>query len=103
MIADLGLGALLIAFLLALYGSAAALIGAGQNKQSWVASARIAMLLSFPVISISVLCLIYSLVNLDFNLEYVAMVTSRSMPQYLRATALWGGQPGSLLFWAWLM
>lgn len=103
MIADLGLGALLIAFLLALYGSAAALIGARQNKQSWVASARIAMLLSFPVISISVLCLIYSLVNLDFNLEYVAMVTSRSMPQYLRATALWGGQPGSLLFWAWLM
>lgn len=103
MIADLGLGALLIAFMLALYGSAAAWIGARQNKQNWVASARIAALLSFPVISVAALCLVYSLVNLDFNLEYVAMVSSRSMPQYLRATALWGGQSGSLLFWAWLM
>jgi cytochrome c-type biogenesis protein CcmF len=25
------------------------------------------------------------------------------MPWYLKATALWGGQAGSLLFWAWLM
>lgn len=103
MIADLGLGALLVALLLALYGGAAAWIGARQDKDNWVASARIATLLSFPIISIAVLCLVYSLVHLDFNLEYVAMVSSRSMPSYLRATALWGGQAGSLLFWAWLM
>jgi cytochrome c-type biogenesis protein CcmF len=25
------------------------------------------------------------------------------MPLYLRATAWWGGQAGSLLFWSWLM
>jgi cytochrome c-type biogenesis protein CcmF len=30
-------------------------------------------------------------------------VTSSSMPTYLKVTAWWGGQAGSLLFWSWLM
>ncbi len=30
-------------------------------------------------------------------------VTSKSMPTYLKVTAWWGGQAGSLLFWSWLM
>ena len=30
-------------------------------------------------------------------------VTSNSMPFYLKVTALWGGQPGSLVFWSWLL
>lgn len=103
MIADLGFFALLMAFLLALYGCAAAALGLWRRQPAWVASARLATLLSFPLLTVAALTLIYSLVNLDFNLEYVASVTSRSMPMYLRATALWGGQAGSLLFWSWLM
>lgn len=103
MIADLGFGALLIAFALAIYSAVAAVYGARSGREDWVSSARLAMLLTFPVLSISALCLILSLVNLDFSLDYVARVTSRSMPTYLRVTALWGGQSGSLLFWSWLM
>ena len=34
---------------------------------------------------------------------FIASVTSSSMPLYLRLTALWGGQAGSLLFWSWLL
>ncbi len=36
-------------------------------------------------------------------MQYVYNVTSNSMPLYLRITALWGGQSGSLVFWSWLM
>ncbi|HRE28388.1 MAG TPA: hypothetical protein PK954_17225, partial [Anaerolineales bacterium] len=43
------------------------------------------------------------LVTEQYQVAYVADVTSSSMPIYLRVTALWGGQAGSLLFWAWLM
>src|SRR3990172_217940 len=103
MIADLGFFALVTAFMLALYGCAAAVYGHWRKAPQWIGSARAATLLTFPLLTISALSLVYSLVNLDFNLEYVASVTSRSMPLYLRATALWGGQAGSLLFWAWLM
>ena len=103
MIADLGFFGLLTAFLLALYGCAAALYGHWQRSPRWVASARAATLLTFPLLTLSALSLVYSLIDLDFQIEYVASVTSRSMPLYLRATALWGGQAGSLLFWSWLM
>jgi cytochrome c-type biogenesis protein CcmF len=59
--------------------------------------------LTFPLISLVALTLIYELVTGHYELEYVYSVTSREMPQYLKITALWGGQAGSLIFWSWLM
>jgi cytochrome c-type biogenesis protein CcmF len=103
MITDLGLGALFLTFVLSLYGISAAVYGAKTKSPSWVASARNAMLLTFPLLTLSALCLIYLLVNGHYEVEYVARVTSNTMPMYLKITALWGGQAGSLLFWSWLM
>jgi cytochrome c-type biogenesis protein CcmF len=103
MLAEFGFSALLIALLVTVYGSGAAVFGVRKNKPAWVESARLSMLLSFPLITLSVLSLVYYLVTGGFNLEYVSSVTSNSMPLYLRFAALWGGQSGSLLFWSWLM
>lgn len=103
MMVNLGFGALLIAFVLCIYGAIAAVYGARSGRDPWLASARSAMLLTFPLLTLAALSIIYALVTFDFQLDYVASVTSRSMPTYLRVTALWGGQSGSLLFWAWLM
>jgi cytochrome c-type biogenesis protein CcmF len=103
MVANFGYGALLVTFLVSIYGVFAAIYGARKNDHAWVDSARLAMLLTFPLITTSALCLIYLLVKGDYSLEYVASVTSSSMPIYLRITALWGGQSGSLVFWSWLM
>ena len=103
MVANFGYGALLITLLLAIYGVFAAVYGARSNKPAWVESARLAMLLTFPLITVAALSLIYLLVNGHYEVEFVSSVTSSSMPIYLRITALWGGQSGSLVFWAWLM
>ncbi len=103
MIADFGYGALLVALLVSFYGIGAAIYGARKNRADWVESARLSMLLTFPLITLSVLSLIYLLVTGNYQLEYVSSVTSNSMPVYLRITALWGGQAGSLLFWSWLL
>jgi len=103
MIADFGYGALLIALLISIYGICAAIYGVQKNRADWVESARLSMLLTFPLITLSVLSLIYLLVTGNYQLEYVSSVTSNSMPIYLRITALWGGQSGSLLFWSWLL
>ena len=103
MIAGIGFGALVITFLVSLYGIGAAVYGARNNDRRWVESARLAMLLTFPLITISALSLIYMLVTGRFEYEFVSSVTSRSMPVYLRITALWGGQSGSLVFWSWLL
>ena len=61
------------------------------------------MLLTFPLLTVAVLCIIYLLVSGHYEIQYVSEVSSSSMPVYLRMTALWGGQSGSLIFWSWLM
>lgn len=103
MLANLGYGALVITWLIAIYGVVAAVYGVRRNSPAWVDSARNAMLLTFPLLTISALSIIILLVNGNYEVEYVASVTSNSMPLYLKVTALWGGQAGSLVFWTWLM
>src|SRR3970282_1796415 len=103
MVANLGYGALVIAFLISLYGAGAALYGVRKNDPAWIDSARNAMLLTFPLVSLAALTIIYLLVTNHYEVEYVTSVTSNSMPFYLKVTALWGGQAGSLIFWSWLM
>lgn len=103
MIINFGYGALLITFLISIYGVGAAIYGARRNQHAWVESARLATLLTFPLLTISSLSLIYLLVYGHYEVEFVSSVTSNSMPTYLRVTALWGGQSGSLVFWSWLL
>src|SRR3990172_5837989 len=100
---EIGYTALVMAFLLALYGAAAAAFGAKRQRPELVESARRAMLLSWPLISVAALAIIALLVSGRYDVEYVAKVTSSTMPPYLKVTALWGGQAGSLVFWSWLM
>jgi len=103
MIANLGFGTLVITFIASIYGVAASIYGLRQSKPTWVNSARNAMLLTFPLLTISTVSIILLLAGNHYEVEYVANVTSRTMPLYLKVTALWGGQAGSLLFWSWLM
>jgi len=103
MMTNLGLGALFLTFVISFYGIGAAIYGSKTKSPAWVASARNAMLLTFPLLTLSALSLIYLLVSGHYEVEYVARVTSDAMPVYLKITALWGGQAGSLLFWSWLM
>ena len=103
MIAVFGYGALFLTFLLSLYGIAAAAYGGVKQRPDWVESARLAMLLTFPVLSLVAGILIYLLVSNHYEVAFVYNVTSNSMPIYLKVTALWGGQSGSLVFWSWLM
>ena len=103
MLANIGYGTLIITFIVSIYGIIAAVYGVRRKTPAWVDSARNAMLLTFPLITISALSIIILLVTDHYEVEYVANVTSRSMPMYLKVTALWGGQAGSLIFWSWLM
>ena len=103
MVANLGYGALIITFIVSIYGAAAAMYGVRKNSPAWVDSARNAMLLTWPLLTVVALSIIYLLVSGSYEVEYVTAVTSNSMPLYLRVTALWGGQAGSLVFWSWLM
>ena len=103
MIADIGLITLTLALVVALYAVAASLYGVWRNRWEWVESARNAVLLVFGLLTVSVIAVVYSLIRLDLSVAYVTEVSSRATSLFLRVTALWGGQRGSLLFWSWLM
>lgn len=103
MIANFGFGVLVVSFAVALYGVVAAIYGERTKNATMVESARRAMLLTWPLLTLTAGTLIYLLVNNHYEVQFVYEVTSRSMPTYLKITAWWGGQAGSLLFWSWLM
>ena len=103
MLANFGYSVLVITFLLCLYGAGAAIYGGLKKQLTWVKSARSAMLLSFPLITLAALSIITLLLTNHYEVQFVYEVTSNSMPLYLKVTALWGGQAGSLVFWSWLM
>ncbi|MBE0670078.1 MAG: cytochrome c biogenesis protein CcsA, partial [Anaerolineales bacterium] len=103
MLAEFGYGVLVVSLIVAIYSGVAAVYGVTHKSASLVESARRAMLLTFPLISIAAGTLIYLLVNDHYEVAFVYEVTSRSMPTYLKVTAWWGGQAGSLVFWSWLL
>jgi len=102
-LAEIGYGILVVAFMVALYSVGAAVYGDRTKSAGMVESARRAMLLIWPLITLSAATLIYLLITNHFEVSFVYSVTSRAMPTYLKITAWWGGQAGSLVFWSWLM
>src|SRR5574341_1370089 len=103
MSAQVGSILLFLALGSALYAWLAGLIGGRRNSERLVQSARNAAIITLPLLTAAALSLIGLLVRGEFNTSFVYQVSQRSMPLYLKVTALWGGQPGSLLFWSWLM
>ncbi|MBC8333995.1 MAG: heme lyase CcmF/NrfE family subunit [Anaerolineales bacterium] len=103
MLPSLGYGVLVLTLLVTLYSVGIALYGESKKSAAMIESARRAMLLTWPLLTITAAVLIYLLVNEHYEVEYVYSVTNSTMPLYLKITAWWGGQPGSLLFWGWLL
>jgi cytochrome c-type biogenesis protein CcmF len=99
----MGFFSLLLALGCALYAVVMAAFSWARRERILLASARQAALFTLPLLTLASVLLIYLLVQGDYNVEYVYGSSNREMPFYLKVTALWGGQAGSLLFWSWLM
>ena len=106
MTANIGYGALLLAFLFALWGIIAPVLvswGFSTGKRRFLPSVRAAILGQFILVTIASSTLIYALVTTDFSIKYVVFNTTRATPFYYRVTGLWGALEGSLLLWEWIL
>ncbi len=103
MISTFGYLTLALAFLLAIYGIVMVIWGLVKKSHAHIESARLALILIFPLVTISLITIVYLLLDNRFDIAYVHSVSSSTLPSYLKLTALWGGQSGSLLFWSWLL
>jgi cytochrome c-type biogenesis protein CcmF len=110
--AAFGSFALLIALALAAYN-----LLAGALALRWIATgqpaaisperladtARRAGIASFVAVTAAAFALIWSVFANDFSIAYITEHSNRALPGPYKFSAMWSGQEGSLLLWAWLL
>ena len=103
---------LLIALALAAYNLLAGalalrLIATGQpariSPERLADTARRAGIAGFLAITGAAFALIWSVFTNDFSITYIMEHSNRALPAAYKFSALWSGQEGSLLLWAWLL
>jgi cytochrome c-type biogenesis protein CcmF len=104
--------ALLIALALAAYnlvagGLALRLIATKQPTavapERLAETARRAGIASFVAVTAAAVALLWAIFANDFSIAYILEHSNRSLPAAYKFSALWAGQEGSLLLWAWLL
>ena len=110
--AAFGSFALLIALALAGYNLLAGilalrLIATGQqmriSPERLADTARRAGIASFVAVTAAAFALVWSVFTDDFSITYIMEHSNRALPGAYKFSALWSGQEGSLLLWAWLL
>ncbi len=99
----LGQISLWLALLVAAWGAATGVLGGIRRRPELIHSARRATYVLFGLLAVAAACLLTALLRHDFNVEYVAAYTSRNLPLVYTVAAFYGGQAGSLLFWAFVL
>jgi cytochrome c-type biogenesis protein CcmF len=110
--AAFGSFALLIALALAAYNLLAGtlalrLIATGQpvriSPERLADTARRAGIIGFLAVTAAAFALIWAVFTNDFSITYIMEHSNRALPGAYKFSALWSGQEGSLLLWAWLL
>ncbi len=100
---DLGSISLILATGFAVLAIALSIAGALRGHLALVASAKRSVLAVTCFLVLASASLIISFLIHDFGVSYVAQHSSLSMPWYYTASAFYGGQEGSLLYWALML
>ncbi len=103
MIPEIGHFSLILALLLALTQGIVPLYGAARGNPSLMGIARPVTQGQFVFVAIAFGCLVYSLINNDFSVLYVAEHSNSQLPLHYRIAAEWGGHEGSLLLWVTIL
>jgi len=94
---------LLLAFVASGYTIWAGASGIKLNRKSFINYAQMAVYAQFVFVTLSILLLAYAFITRDFSIKYVAEYSDRNLPLIYTLSAVYAGQDGSLLFWAWLL
>src|ERR1700722_596301 len=66
-------------------------------------TSRRARLASFVCVTCAAFALVYASFTNDYSVDYILHHTNRALNPAYKFSALWSGQEGSLLLWAWLL
>ena len=102
MTASLGLAALALAFLAAVFAVVAALIGRHGDRR-WIDASRRSVYVFCGLITACVAIIEVAFANNDFSFNIVQQHSSIETPTFYKLAAMWSSQEGSLLLWAWVL
>ena len=94
---------LALALVLSCYSTLLFFTGGINPRSKFIKSAERAAKASFTLIAVASLALLISLLRRDFQIEYVAQYSNRSLSLFYTVAAFWAGQAGSLLLWGLLL
>ncbi|MFH1169672.1 MAG: heme lyase CcmF/NrfE family subunit [Chloroflexota bacterium] len=101
--ADIGNIALFLAMVAAVYAAIAFIFGKRNRHPALLQSARNSLFAVCGLVTLSAGIILFALFTHNFQLEYVASYSSREMSAAYLLSALWAGNSGSLLLWAWIL
>ena len=101
MTASLGIGALVLAFVAAVFAVVAAL--AGTRDRRWVDVSRRAVYALCALLTLCVVIIEVAFGTDDFSFNLVQQHSSIETPFFYKMAAMWSSQEGSLLLWAWVL
>ncbi len=100
---ELGMAASGLALILSVVAAVLALLGVRLGRPSYVLVARQALIANCALITLAGFTVIWSFIQNDFTVAYVAQNSNTRLPLIYRVTALWGAHEGSLLLWLWFL
>jgi cytochrome c-type biogenesis protein CcmF len=105
---EFGSWSLILALVLSAYtllagGTALAATGRFPGASRLGETARRAGIASFVAMCAAAFALVWASFTNDYSVSYILHHTNRTLPTAYKFSALWSGQEGSLVLWAWLL
>src|SRR5664280_2407735 len=100
---QIGSFALLLALALAAYSFVAGSLALYRKDDRLGETARRAGIACWAAVTVAAVALVIAALGNDFSVAYILHHSNRDLPIAYKFAALWSGQEGSLLFWAWLL
>ena len=100
---QIGSFTLLLALALAAYSFVAGVLALFRHDDRLGETARRAGIACWAAVTIAAAALVMAAFGNDFSVAYILHHSNRDLPIAYKFAALWSGQEGSLLLWAWLL
>src|SRR5215813_7110581 len=100
---QIGSFTLLLALALAAYSFIAGVFALYRKNDRLTETARRAGIACWAAVTVAAVALVMATFANDFSVAYIMHHSNRDLPIAYKFAALWSGQEGSLLLWAWLL
>ncbi|HIP87018.1 MAG TPA: redoxin domain-containing protein [Anaerolineales bacterium] len=102
MLGEVGTLTIGLALITSLYVPLAVIWSIRRSDPRWMRSGWNGVYATAALLGLGLLLLLFAFLSDHFEIRYVAQNSTRRLPFYLKVSAIWAGQEGSLLLWSFI-